>query len=422
MENSSGPMVAVVGYAVSLLVLPIFLFAFFKFDVFMGVLDFFAQKARNICGAIKERATRITKANEDDMVDFEGSRFTGSVWGWFGVRIAFALGVIFSFGVAFPWLVCYRERYIASRTLVNGRRIYFDGAGVQLIGKYIQWLLLTIITFGIYSFWLRLKIKKWVLSHTHFEGIEKGTSDFDGGLLALTGISIASNYLSLVTLGIASFWMHCWKERYMASHSVIDGQRLYFDGTGPQYFAKKIVWLLLTVVTFGVYSFWLAHRAKKWTVKHTWMHTPENIPLNVERERSLALQDAARAEEKAAKKEEERKKALERRKHPLFRKTTLWLIAASGGILAGLYNAIMGMLCLFTLIFSVIARRSAKAIDAYGLYMLASTYIAAAVVLIIRANIAEFDLGIGFEILFGAVFSLFLIVFLARAKRAYFKK
>ena len=45
---------------------------------------------------------------------------------------------------------------------------YFDGRAIQLFGNWIKWLLLTVITLGIYGFWLNIKIKKWITKHTHF--------------------------------------------------------------------------------------------------------------------------------------------------------------------------------------------------------------------------------------------------------------
>ena len=44
----------------------------------------------------------------------------------------------------------------------------FDGKATQLFGNWIKWLLLCIITFGIYSFWLSISLKKWKVKHTHF--------------------------------------------------------------------------------------------------------------------------------------------------------------------------------------------------------------------------------------------------------------
>ena len=53
-------------------------------------------------------------------------------------------------------------------TVINGKRLSFDGKAIQLFGNWIKWLLLTIITLGIYSFWLRIALKKWKTKHTYY--------------------------------------------------------------------------------------------------------------------------------------------------------------------------------------------------------------------------------------------------------------
>lgn len=45
---------------------------------------------------------------------------------------------------------------------------YFDGTVLNLYAHWIKWLLLTIITFGIYGFWVCIAVKKWKTKHTHF--------------------------------------------------------------------------------------------------------------------------------------------------------------------------------------------------------------------------------------------------------------
>ena len=82
------------------------------------------------------------------------SKFTGGLLGLIGVNLLQAL-------------VCFKQRWIASHTTIDGQRLYFDGTGAQLFGNYIKWFLLTIITLGIYGFWLDLKMKCWIVRHTH---------------------------------------------------------------------------------------------------------------------------------------------------------------------------------------------------------------------------------------------------------------
>ena len=74
-----------------------------------------------------------------------------------------------TFGIALPWAVCIKERWIAKHTIIDGKQLVFDGNGGQLFGKYILWFLLTVVTFGVYALWLSIKMKKWVVSHTHYK-------------------------------------------------------------------------------------------------------------------------------------------------------------------------------------------------------------------------------------------------------------
>lgn len=96
------------------------------------------------------------------------SRFTGGLLSLIGINLLIAFINVITLGIAVPWTVCMKQRWIARHTVIDGRQLVFDGTGGQLIGNYIVWLLLTVITFGIYGFWLHIKLKQWVTKHTHF--------------------------------------------------------------------------------------------------------------------------------------------------------------------------------------------------------------------------------------------------------------
>ena len=97
------------------------------------------------------------------------SEFDGGLLGLIGISILQGILITFTLGLGAPWAVCIRERWVAKHTIIDGRRLTFDGNGGQLFGNYIKWFLLTIVTFGIYGFWLNIKMKQWVVKHTHFE-------------------------------------------------------------------------------------------------------------------------------------------------------------------------------------------------------------------------------------------------------------
>jgi uncharacterized membrane protein YjgN (DUF898 family)/uncharacterized Zn finger protein (UPF0148 family) len=52
----------------------------------------------------------------------------------------------------------------------GSRRLTFHGSGGTLFGIYVVNILLTIVTFGFYRFWGKVKIRRFMLSQTGFEG------------------------------------------------------------------------------------------------------------------------------------------------------------------------------------------------------------------------------------------------------------
>ncbi len=95
------------------------------------------------------------------------SKFTGGLLGLIGIAILQWLIIFLTLGLGTPWAVCLKEDWIARHTIIDGKRLTFDGTGGQLFGNYIKWFLLTLVTLGIYSLWLNIKLKQWVVKHTH---------------------------------------------------------------------------------------------------------------------------------------------------------------------------------------------------------------------------------------------------------------
>ena len=202
------------------------------------------------------------------------SEFTGGVLMSWAVNFTVGLVTLLTLGLAFPAMLCWEERWKAEHTYINGRQLKFDGKGMQLFGKFLLWVLLTVVTIGIYAFFLAVKMKAWTTKHTHFvdngEAVDDyNKSNFDGKWYQYLGVVCLTGFVSLITLGFGSYWAHCYTERWYCRHTYIDGERLCFTGKAGQYFGKRIVWTLLTIITFGIYSFWLQVNMLKWTVSHT---------------------------------------------------------------------------------------------------------------------------------------------------------
>lgn len=95
------------------------------------------------------------------------SRFTGGLLGLFGIKLLCGFLIIITLSIAVPWVVCIKQNWYAKHTFIDGEQLTFDGTGGQLIGNYIKWFFLCLITLGIYSFWLGIKVKAWTVKHTH---------------------------------------------------------------------------------------------------------------------------------------------------------------------------------------------------------------------------------------------------------------
>jgi uncharacterized membrane protein YjgN (DUF898 family) len=86
-----------------------------------------------------------------------------------GVGILSFLITFFTFGIALPYAVVLQQRWKAKHTLIGGRRLEFVGSGTSLFLSWIKWLLLILLTLGIYGFWVMPRVTKWIVENTDFD-------------------------------------------------------------------------------------------------------------------------------------------------------------------------------------------------------------------------------------------------------------
>ncbi|KAJ49190.1 uncharacterized membrane protein YjgN (DUF898 family) [Clostridium tetanomorphum] len=79
-----------------------------------------------------------------------------------------ALITIFTLGICYHWALCMVFGWKINHTVVNGRRLKFNGTALGLFGNWVKWFLLTLITLGIYGFWLGIALEKWKVKNTTF--------------------------------------------------------------------------------------------------------------------------------------------------------------------------------------------------------------------------------------------------------------
>jgi len=92
--------------------------------------------------------------------------------------------------------------------------------------------------------------------------------EFDGGAATYVGTALLGGLITILTLSICYPFAVVLMQRWKAKHSYIDGRRLVFTGSALGLWGNWLKWLLLCIVTFGVYSFWVAPRLTRWKWEH----------------------------------------------------------------------------------------------------------------------------------------------------------
>lgn len=165
-------------------------------------------------------------------------------------------------------------------------RIRFNGRGGSLFGIQIVNLFLSLISFGVYSFWGRVKVRKYMMSQSEFAGDRfayhgngkelflgwvKAVVLFGIPLFILAALQIAAGMdselfyflqiLIYIVVGIFIPVAMVNARRYRLSRVSWRGVRFSFRGGVREFIAIYLKGWLLTVLTLGFYyPFWQNRR------------------------------------------------------------------------------------------------------------------------------------------------------------------
>ena len=99
----------------------------------------------------------------------EKSYFDGSLLELIGWSILGGILTTITLGIFYPWALCMIYSWKINHTVVEGKRLQFNGKAVSLFSQWVKWLLLCIVTLGIYSFWISIALEKWKVKNTSFK-------------------------------------------------------------------------------------------------------------------------------------------------------------------------------------------------------------------------------------------------------------
>ena len=124
------------------------------------------------------------------------SKFTGSSFGFMGVCLAAGALATVTLGIGLPWAVCMILRWQIGHTVIDGKRLQFDGKGGRFFGLCLLLALPMLLISGLmiytqfyvqdvamasllavvasflsffYSFWVYVREMKWIVKNVHFE-------------------------------------------------------------------------------------------------------------------------------------------------------------------------------------------------------------------------------------------------------------
>lgn len=249
-----------------------------------------------------EEVTQVTNEVQNN----SDSYFDGGVFQLLGWKILGGLVTGFTLGICYPFAVNWLYSWEAKHTVIEGRRLKFTGSAGGLFGTWIICILLSIITLGIYAFYVPIKIKRWREANTFFEDEipsfdaeqnlrKEKASYFDGGFWQLFGWKLLGALITFFTAGICYPWaikmIYSWEQR----HKVYCKRRCTFDGNAMQLFGTWLLCMLLSVITLGIYTWWIPIKIKKWQIKHT--HLLEN-DTPAEEQENICLTDEEIEEKK----------------------------------------------------------------------------------------------------------------------------
>lgn len=215
--------------------------------------------------------TQYDEVQKTEKIERTDSYFDGKVLEWLGYRILAFIITAVTFGIAHAWAEKLLIAYTIDHTVYNGKRLKFEGTGASLFVQKFKWIFLTIITLGIYGFWVPIKKEQWIVSNIHFEKEEfvKGDSYFDGGVLGIIGVNLFSNILTFISFGLLFPFVVCYRQRWFAKHTVINRKKIIFTGKSLNLIGNYLLWWFLCIITFGIFGLWLPIKIENWKAKNT---------------------------------------------------------------------------------------------------------------------------------------------------------
>jgi uncharacterized membrane protein YjgN (DUF898 family) len=177
-----------------------------------------------------------------------------------------------------PFAIHGSFKYKMSRTSYRGIRFGYRGDRKEFILNFIKWIFLSIITLGIYSFWMDMKVRKYTHENIRYGDVEF-TNTSNGG--DWFGVVLIGYFATVFSLGIYFFW---WQkdifEYYINNIGMKKGDQIvkcHSTATGGGFFKLIMGNLLIIIFSFGLGIAWADMRIQKFIFDHIKMEGDINF-------------------------------------------------------------------------------------------------------------------------------------------------
>ncbi len=227
-----------------------------------------ANKYYDLC---EKYVVKQSKIDDKKHIENEGKGdFDGWFWQFVGWEVLGIIITVFTLGLGYPLAYVLSCKWEYKHTVYDGKRLNFDGSSLELFKKWIVWILLSIVTIGIFAIFIPKKLLRWKLSNLHIAGEEHIIgSEFTGNAITYFLFRLVIKVVNLFTFWFIKPITTAWQNRYIQKRLLIDGRKTSFDGMAIQLIGRYVLWMLLAVITLGIYAILLNLRLKKWVAKHT---------------------------------------------------------------------------------------------------------------------------------------------------------
>lgn len=193
--------------------------------------------------------------------------------------INFILSVI-TLGIYTPWAIVKVVRYMAGKTTLDGVEFSFEGSGGDLFSLYLINMILTAITAGIYSPIATLRITEYYTKNLAYK--DKKFAFDTSNLCDFWCLIFIQGILTAITFGIYTPWAMVKIRRNILERTSYDGEQFGFTAKGGDLFCLYLIQGILTIITLGIYSPWAIAKITNYIMNNTTYG--ENGKFNLELE------------------------------------------------------------------------------------------------------------------------------------------